>query len=239
MKRFVLSLAVLCVSFSSAAASDVFRPPAPQDAATSLAVSRASELEGFLYNQLLKEKKRGNYDAVISECHRILKRDGRHYRASRLLVEAAEEKGRVSSSREDLYAALDFIETSLSANQSPAHRFYGLGIAYKKLKDFPQARRYLRMGISSGARFWDVYEELLTCYETKSDIEDNGVFFGGQFRLQPDNPFLHQAQGITLLFGSSYKEALGALETALRLHRRNGDKLAESQCLAWMSYAGM
>ena len=185
---------------------------------------------------LLQDMKNGHYGTVISGCKEIIRTDSSFHQAFRLLLDASVSEDKTASARPTVQETLSFLENSLRRDPKSSYYFYGLGLYYKKVKNYVLAAENLEKSVSLGAPFWEAYEELLICYETKADIGREDAFLKNQIRVHPDNPLLRQAQGVIYYLGSEYAAALKAMETALAVHLRRGDTKAQARCLAWMSY---
>lgn len=188
------------------------------------------------YSQLLKKMKEGRYDRVISGCRDIIYQDYTFFRAYKLLVQASKEKSRQSSSENELKKTINFFQRLIENSPANYYYYYGLGLCYKKKKNYLKAIENLEKSIKLGADFWDVYEELITYCRHKKDLERTRDFFITNIKFASSNSHLYQGLGLIHFMLSDYSQALANLEKALGMQKKGGSKYAEGRCLYYIGY---
>jgi CHAT domain-containing protein len=176
----------------------------------------------------------GHHDEVIAAGLAAIERNPADLSAYSWIFLSLEQTG----SPADAVSAEHVVQTLerlLQSRPGDAHYLYALGAANLKLGDYAQGCRELRMSISSGADFWEVYEELVNGYAEKDDILETARFLEERLRRSPSDPFLLQAAGVVHYYSSEYGKAFDSLEKARRIFRAQGEKESEVQCLLHLS----
>jgi CHAT domain-containing protein/Tfp pilus assembly protein PilF len=174
------------------------------------------------------------YAEVILACLESIERNPADEQAYFWLNQALEqqEESAGSSAILQVIGRLDHLARD---HPDHAHVSYGLGMLHKMQKNFPLARRYFKDAISRGAAFWPVFEEYVTGYQTKNDIDEIAGYLRTLLDRRPSDAFLLQAVGLIQYYSSRFPDALTALEKARAIWHEGGDGVAEGRCLVILS----
>jgi CHAT domain-containing protein len=174
------------------------------------------------------------YAEVILACLNAIERDPGDAASFFWLAQALEQQGESSGSSAILQVAARL--DALARDHPDEINFgYGLGLLEKAQGNFARARILFEDAISRGASFWPVYQEYVTSYRTKSDLDAIAGFLGTLLDSWPSDPLVLQAAGRIAFYRSEFPEALGILEQARALFHEEGDTAAEGRCLVGLS----
>jgi len=187
------------------------------------------------YKKLLGQMKKGEYDAVITGCREIIKRDFSFYKAYKLLTEAAAEKKKLYSLEKDLDETVAFLQGLTEGDPSNYYNYYGLGLCYKKRDNYLKAKECLEKSVELGANFWDVFEELISYYRYQRDLEKAEYFFSERIKSSPNAALLYQGLGYINFILSDYKKAIFDLKKAYEIQKRTHLRQTQERCLYLMS----
>lgn len=131
-----------------------------------------------------------------------------------------------------LTEAVDYFQKLILERPDKPNYYYGLGLCYKRLKDFDKASQAFKKAIESGAAPIRVYYELLASINTPEDSQELIDYFVEQSRLLTDNALCYYGKGA--IFGyklRDYDAALANYQKGVAAARATGNALAEGQIL--------
>ncbi|MBN1222735.1 MAG: CHAT domain-containing protein [Candidatus Aminicenantes bacterium] len=200
--------------------------------------SKQSEL-GILYSQVLVFERLGQYDRAVGGCKEILALEPNFTAAYELLVQTAAKCDRLNSSRTERTLVMEYFQNLLNTDPDKPHYHYGYGLACKYAKQYTKAKEHFETSIALGARFWEVYEELIPYLKYKAELESLIAQFHQHIKRFPDNDCLYQGLAYIHFWLDAYDLSLLNYQHALAMQHLKGDRTAEANCLFYIGYLYM
>jgi len=124
-----------------------------------------------------------------------------------------------------------FFDLRLEEQPDNPYFLYGRGTAAKLAGDYKGAVRNLEAGIKAGARFREIFEEVIPYYRTKHELLQAIELLEEVLARNPENSFLHQGLGAIHFWLDDYGPSEKHLRQALKLQEAAGDIRAQAACL--------
>lgn len=133
----------------------------------------------------------------------------------------------------------DFFNTYMDPFQDEPLVLYAHGMLAKLAGDYFQAIKHFEAGIRKGARFWEIFAELISYYRNKRELLGGIDLLQERILQDPTNSFLYQALGFIHFWLDDYDPSRENLNLAFELQERSGNLKALTDCLYNQAYLSM